>query len=139
MPKGQLKINGKDAYTEYGVSFDDTALSALMTPASLKENIENDSRLEHGKRQVKDTDPKKDTRDLTLQLNITATGSEQFFERYAKFCAVLDKRWLDIETIFQKGVVYHVKYISCSQFSEYNGTIGKFVLKVNEYNPNERS
>lgn len=50
---------------------DDTALSALMTPAPNKEFIENKSRMEHGKRVIT-ADPKKDERDLTLQINLTA-------------------------------------------------------------------
>ena len=34
MPQEELFINGKDAYTTWGISMDDTALSALMTPAT---------------------------------------------------------------------------------------------------------
>lgn len=49
MPQEELFINGKDAYTTWGISMDDTALSALMTPAPNKEFIENKSRMEHGK------------------------------------------------------------------------------------------
>ena len=40
MPQEELFINGKDAYTTWGISMDDTALSALMTPAPNKEFIE---------------------------------------------------------------------------------------------------
>ena len=47
---GELFINGKDAYTTWGISMDDTSLSALMTPAPNKDLVENKSRLEHGKR-----------------------------------------------------------------------------------------
>lgn len=45
MPQEELFINGKDAYTTWGISMDDTALSALMTPAPNKEFIENKSRM----------------------------------------------------------------------------------------------
>mgnify|MGYP001416335654 CR=1 FL=1 len=38
--KDELYINGKDAYTTWGVSMDDTALSELMTPVSNKTFIE---------------------------------------------------------------------------------------------------
>lgn len=47
--KEELFINGKDAYVEWGISMDNTSLSALMTPAPNKAFIESESRLEHGK------------------------------------------------------------------------------------------
>ena len=51
--KDELRINGKDAYTTWGISMDNNALSELMTPSSNKTFIENESRLEHGKRAVR--------------------------------------------------------------------------------------
>lgn len=137
MPKGQLKINGKDAYETWGISMDDTSLSALMTPPAVKPYISNDDRTKHGKEYL--TAPVYiDSRDLTLQLNLTAKDEEQFFARYIAFCEVLTKGVLDIETSFQSGVVYHCIYQSCSQFSQFMRGIGKFVLKVTEMNPNNR-
>ena len=137
MPKGQLKINGKDAYETWGISMDDTSLSALMTPPSVKPYISNDDRTKHGKEYL--TAPVYvDSRDLTLQLNLTAKDEEQFFARYIAFCEVLAKGVLDIETSFQPGVVYHCLYQSCSQFSQFMRGIGKFVLKLTELNPNNR-
>lgn len=49
MLTGQLKINGKDAYTTWGVSMDDTSLSALMTPPAVKPYITNDDRTKTAK------------------------------------------------------------------------------------------
>ncbi|WP_277015469.1 hypothetical protein [Prevotella corporis] len=137
MLTGQLKINGKDAYETWGISMDDTSLSALMTPPSVKAYIENNDRIEHGKRVITSS-VFADSRDITLQLNITAKNEQQFFERYSAFCDVLAKGILDIETSFQKGVVYHCLYQSCSQFSQFMRGIGKFVLKLTEPNPNKR-
>ena len=68
---GDLKINGKDAFTAWGLSLDDTSLSALMTPAGNKPFIENKSRSMQGKR-VLPLNPKKDERTLVLSINITA-------------------------------------------------------------------
>lgn len=34
--KGELYINGKDAYLTWGISMDDTSLSELMTPPANK-------------------------------------------------------------------------------------------------------
>lgn len=63
--KDELYLNGKDAYTTWGISMNDTSLSELMTPTSNKEFIENESRIEHGKR-VLVTKSKLDARNLTL-------------------------------------------------------------------------
>lgn len=137
MLKGQLMINGKDAYEVWGISMDDTSLSALMTPPSIKPYITNDDRIKNGKEYL--TAPVYvDSRDLTLQLNLTAKDENQFFARYSSFCNVLAKGILDIETSFQPGIVYHCLYQSCSQFSQFMRGIGKFVLKITEMNPNNR-
>lgn len=137
MLKGQLKINGKDAYTTWGISMDDTSLSALMTPPPVKAYIENNDRTEHGKSVIV-TSVYVDSRDLTLQLNLTARDEVTFFKRYASFCDELAKGVLDIETLFQVGVVYHCIYVSCAQFSQFMRGIGKFSLKLMEPNPNRR-
>lgn len=137
MLKGQLKINGKDAYTTWGISMDDTSLSALMTPPPVKAYIENNDRTEHGKTIIT-TSVYVDSRDLNLQLNLTAKNEQVFFNRYASFCDELAKGMLDIESSFQAGVVYHCIYISCSQFSQFMRGIGKFSLKLTELNPNRR-
>lgn len=137
MLKGQLKINGKDAYTTWGISMDDTSLSALMTPPPVKAYIENNDRAEHGKTIIT-TSVYVDSRDLNLQLNLTAKNEQEFFNRYASFCDELAKGMLDIESSFQADVVYHCIYISCSQFSQFMRGIGKFSLKLTEPNPNRR-
>lgn len=138
MLKGQLKINGKDAYLTWGVTMDDTSLSALMTPPSVKAYIENNDRTEHGKRVIIDN-VRVDSRDITLQLNLTARSEEEFFSCYSSFCDELSKGILDIETSYQKGIVYHCIYQSCSQFSQFMRGIGKFTLKITEFNPKNRS
>lgn len=134
---GELFINGKDAYITWGVSMDETSLSALMTPAPNKSLIENKSRLEHGKRVVT-TNPKKDERNLTLQINLTAPDRDTFFARYDSFCNELDNGVLDITTKYRPNVVYRTIYLSCQQFSQFMQGIGKFVLKLNEPNPMNR-
>lgn len=135
---GELFINGKDAYTEWGISMDDTSLSALMTPAPNKGFIENKSRLEHGKRVIA-SNPKKEERNLTFQLNLTAPDKDAFFARYDSFCKELDSGILEIRTKYQPSIVYRTEYLSCQQFSQFMQGIGKFVLKLNEPNPMNRN
>lgn len=136
--KGELYINGKDAYLTWGISMDDTSLSELMTPPANKAFIENESRLQHGKRVVT-VNPKLDQRNLTLQINLTATTETQFFARYSGFCRELATGLLHIKTKYQPGVVYKTMYLSCSQFSQFMRGIGKFSLKLCEPNPADRT
>lgn len=136
--KEELYINGKDAYITWGMSMDDTALSELMTPPSNKAFVENESRRQHGKR-VLIADPRLSERNVTLQINLTASNEKQFLERYSSFCKELATGALKIETKYQPGVVYKTIYQSCSQFSQFMRGIGKFVLKLSEPNPNDRT
>lgn len=138
MPVGELKINGKDAYTEWGISFDQTALSTLMTPPPNKSYIENKSRLENGKK-VLVHNPKVDERSVTLSFNLTARNDGEFFERYNSFCEELRGGLLNIETKYQNGVVYKMVYENCTQFSQLIREIARFSLKLVEPNPNDRS
>ena len=116
---------------------DDTSLSALMAPPPNKSLIENKSRLEHGKRVVIDN-VKVDERDVTLQINITAPNKDVFFSRYMSFCNELKKGKLYIRTKYQPDITYKMIYISCKQFSQFMQGIGKFSLRLNEPNPEDR-
>ena len=98
MLKGQLYINGKDAYLTWGIFLDETALSALMTPAPNKEFISNKYRSKDGKSVIKHN-PRLDEREITLAFNMTAKDSDTFMTNYARFCEeVLAKGELVIRT-----------------------------------------
>lgn len=132
-----MTINSMDAYTQWGISMDSNALSALMTPAAMKERVSNESRLEHGRR-VLNIAPRLMQRDLTLTFNLVAESEAQFFARYISFCEELKKGELNIKTSFQPDVTYKCLYVSCTQFSEFMRGIGSFVLKLIEPNPEDR-
>ena len=138
MPVGELYINGMDAFTEYGMSMESSALSSLMTPPPSKEFIENKSRQENGKRVVT-CNPMVDERELSLQFHIKANGKSDFMAKYSKLCDVLANGTLEISTSYQQGVVYRMIYVSCTQFSEYRLGMAKFTLRLNEPNPCNRN
>lgn len=135
---GQLLINGKDAYSNWGVTLDDTSLSSLMTPPASKDFTENKSRSIDGK-QVLVKNPRVDERDFTLQINLTAPSRSVFVSRYNSFCQELATGKLDISTIYLPGVTFKTIYKSCRQFTQFNGQIGKFILSLNEPNPTDRT
>ncbi|MCI8997673.1 MAG: hypothetical protein HFJ95_01600 [Muribaculaceae bacterium] len=137
---GELFINNEDARKTYGIIFGEDSLTALMTPPPVKPYIENKSALVHGKQVLNDEDnpPKLDERDVQLTFYLHAKNREQFLERYQKFTTMLQKGKVDIRTKYQPGTTYHCLYISCAQFSQFNGRLAKFVLKLNEPNPKDR-
>lgn len=138
MLKGQLYINGKDAYLTWGIFLDETALSALMTPAPNKEFISNKYRSKDGKSVIKHN-PRLDEREITLPFNMTAKDSDTFLMNYARFCEeVLAKGELVIRTRFQPNVWYRFIYLSCIQFSQCIREMAKFGLKLNEPDPSDR-
>lgn len=141
MPIGELYINNKDAYKEWGISLKGTeGLSALMTPSPNKEIPENKSRLSNGKLVIVRQDIVRiDERDITLPIQLTAPNESTFFARYASFCEELAKGRLDIKTKYQPNIVYHTDYISCQQFSQFMRGIANFTLRLNEPNPANRS
>ena len=138
--KGECFINGKDAHDEWGLIFCGSSLTALMTPAPVKGYIQNKSALIHGKQVLTDGGnvPKVDERDVQLEFGIKARNLTEFLTKYSSFVSELEKGVLDISTKYQPGVVYHLLYVSCQQFKQFNGRLGKFVLKLNEPNPKHR-
>lgn len=133
----QLYINEKNAYTEWGIYMNSSALSTLMTPPPSKEFVSNSYRDKDGKRVVKNN-PRVDERDITLTFYLSAKDEEEFLERYASFCEELATGSLVIRTSFQPGVYYRCTYTSCTQFSEYNRQLATFTLKLNEPDPTNR-
>lgn len=129
-----------DVYKQYGLSFSDTALSALMTPAPNKAMIENVSRKQDGKRIIKDTQyVKKDSRDLSLEMHITARTKALWIQKYNSFCnEILSHGYLELMHSALGGVVYRLTYQSCSQFSEFMMQMAKYTLRVNEPDPANR-
>lgn len=138
MLKKQLYINGKDAYITWGIFMDDTAMSALMTPAPNKEFISNKYRNKDGKHVIKHN-PRLDERDITIGFNMVAKDEETFLDNYSKFCEeVLATGELVIRTKFQPNVYYRCIYSSCTQFSQFIRQMAKFSLKLNEPDPTNR-
>lgn len=135
---GNLFVNNKDAWLTWGMTLDSKALTALMTPPGMKENIRITSRCMDGSQVIRGN-ARVASRSVTLTVQISAKTKEAFLARYASFCEELKTGFLDIRTGYQPGVVYKMEYNSCSQFSEYVLEAAKFTLKLTENNPNDRS
>lgn len=137
MDNVNLIINGKDARKEWGIVTTSSTLSALLTPPGMKERATFTSRLEDGSR-IDNYEPKVASRDLNLELQMTAENPEEFYERYSSFCEELEKGCIDISTTDRRGVVYHLLYNSCSQYTQFCRGMATLSLKVTEPNPKDR-
>ena len=70
---GDLIINGKDAWTTWGVCMGDGFFFFLDGFNEMKDFIEDESRLEHGKRIITDN-AKVASREITLQFTIEGSS-----------------------------------------------------------------
>lgn len=85
---GELYINNQDAWGQWKVAMGDSFIENLLLPAGNKDFIENESRLENGKRVITNN-PKVASRDVTLTFNIHGDTTTEYLTNYAAFVAVL--------------------------------------------------
>lgn len=136
--RGELFINGQDAWTTWGIKMDDSSLSALMTPPAIKDFPKNSSRLESGSRYIV-INPQYKEREVTLSLQFVANTKAQFLTNYNAFCQnVLATGKISIHTKYQSGVNYNFIYNSCTQYRQFLFKVAKFSLRLTEYNPSSR-
>lgn len=136
---GELLINDKDAYTNFGVSMGEGFLDALCAPSPLKEFIENKSRSEHGK-QVIISNPKLDERDLTLSFALEGGDESDFNTKKQAFYSELYKGAIDIKVPAIGNEVFHLVYSGKNVTYGQNTvrTFTKIAMKLNEPNPYNR-
>ena len=135
--KGELLINGKDAWDTWGVSIGEGFLESLLNPPPLKPFVENNSRLQPGK-QVLYSSPMWDERDLNLSIRIEGATQKEYLQRYAAFTRELQKGLL----VFYVPVLestYKLTYIGASRLALNIGrTFSEIAFKFNEPNPSDR-
>ena len=137
MPYGELKINGNDAFEEFGLSLEDGAKAALMTPPPNKERAMNKSRLQHGSRPVNSPE-RIDSRELSLPMHIISVNGRDTMDCYWNLCQTLQQGTIDIESSRIPNTIFHCKYLSCSNFNSVDNLF-KFTLKLEEPNPADRT
>lgn len=142
--RGELKINNKDAWENWGVSLADGSVTALMTPAPQKPLITNSSRVKNGKEVIL-TDNRGANlrrmadRDVLMIINMFADSYAQLYSRQKALEAELTSQRTVLWTSFLSGLKFHLDYISCTEFSQFRGQMAKYILKFNEPDPTNRS
>lgn len=138
--KGELIINGKDAWTQWGVNMGKGFIDTLDAPLPMKEYIENESRLEDGKR-VLTSNVKKDSREITLSFTITGTSESDYRSKKKAFETELYNGALTISVPKISGDVYHLIYTgkNVSYGLSLDRCFGNFSAKFEEPNPSDRT
>lgn len=107
---GDLFINGKDAWQEWGVNMGYSFLDTLDSFPTMKGYIENDSALEHGKR-VLVKEPKVASRELTLHFTIKGKNEADFRAKRRAFENELIQGNVNVNVPVLGSEVYKLLYL----------------------------
>lgn len=136
---GELFINGKDAWLEWGVNMGEGFLGAIDSFVPMKEMIENDSRLEHGKR-VLVYNPKMASREMTLHFTVKGNSETDFRVKRRAFEQELQKVNVEVVVPALGEEVYRLIYLgkSVSYAMNVARTFCTISSKFEEPNPSDR-
>ena len=137
---GDLTINNKDAWTTWGVRMGDGFLDTIDGFNEMKDYIENESRLEHGKRVITDN-AKVDSREITLQFTIEGSSESDYRAKKKAFQTELEKGAVNIKIPALGSEVYKLVYLgkSISYGLSLDRCFGKVSSRFEEPNPMDRS
>lgn len=137
---GELFINGKDAWTTWGVNMGDKFIDNIDAPLANKEYIENESRLEDGKRVIT-SNAKVASREITLGFTITGTSQEDYRAKKKAFETELRSGGFTVNIPALGSEVYHLIYTgkSISYGLSLDRRFGHFTMKCEEPNPANRT
>ena len=137
---GDLFINNKDAWTTWGIRMGDGFLDAIDGFNEIKEYIENESRLEHGKRVITEN-VKIASRQITLQFTIESNSESDYRSKKKAFQTELEKGAINIKVPALGSEVYKLIYLgkSISYGLSPDRCFGRVSSKFCEPNPTDRS
>jgi hypothetical protein len=137
---GDLFINGKDAWSTWGIRMGDSFLDSIDGFNEMKDYIENESRLEHGKRVITDN-AKVDSREITLQFTIEGSSESDYRSKKKAFQTELEKGAVNIKVPVLGNEVYKLIYLgkSVSYGLSLDRCFGKISSKFEEPNPMDRT
>ena len=137
---GDLTINNKDAWTTWGVRMGDGFLDTIGGFNEMKDYIENERRLEHGKRVITDN-AKVDSREITLQFTIEGSSESDYRTKKKAFQTELEKGTVNIKIPSLGSEVYKLVYLgkSISYGLSLDRCFGRVSSKFCEPNPTDRS
>lgn len=137
---GDLIINGKDAWTTWGVRMGNGFLDSIDGFNEMKNYIENESRLEHGKRVITDN-AKVASREITLQFTIQGSSENDYRTKKKAFQTELERGTVNIKIPALGTELYRLVYLgkNVSYGLSLDRCFGKVSSKFCEPNPMDRS
>ena len=137
---GDLYINGKDAWTTWGVNMGDGFLDAIDGFLSMKDYVENESRLEHGKRVIV-SNPRIASRELTLHFTLKGESQADYRDKRNAFEEELYKGVVNVRVPVLGEQVYKLIYLgkSVSYGLNRQRTFATISAKFDEPNPADRA
>ena len=137
--RGDLIINGQDAYETWGVSMGDNFIDRMEAPVSVKDYISNESRLEHGKRVITDANIiRLASRDVTLQFHIFGDSENDYRTKKKDFEQMLYRGEVNIQIPSRGTEIYHLLYLGKQITFAQTSSECKLTAKFEEPNPNNR-
>ncbi len=135
-----VSINGKLLST-MGVTLLAGAYSALMTPAPLKDFVENEDPLKDGIDVLSPSNggslfPRIKERDVTLTFLIQGENEAEFKRNYAAFVKELYGGDINL-FVDDLNRYFYLIYCNCTQFDNYRLNACKLAVKFREPNPQE--
>lgn len=139
--KGELFINGKDAWEEWGVNMGKEFLDTIDSFVSLKEYIENESRLEHGKRILTEVSPKISSRELSLSFTIQGADAGDYRDKRKAFEGELLQGRVNIVVPSLGAEVFKLVYLgrNITYAMNKSRTFSTITAKFEEPNPMDRA
>ena len=135
---GELYINSQDAWSQWKVAMGESFIENLLLPAGNKDFIENESRLENGKRVIT-TNPKVASRDVTLTFNIHGDTTTEYLSNYAAFVAVLQAGAVKIR-VPAINMVFNLIYKKSTSFNLGRARMdSSLAVKFEEPDPTDRN
>lgn len=137
---GDFFINGKDAFSTWGGRMGDGFLDVMDSFNEMKDYIENESRLEHGKRVITDK-AKIKSREFILQFTIEGNSEGDYLIKKKSFQGELEKGSVNIKIPALGSEVYKLVYWgkSLSYGLSSDRCFGKISSKFCEPNPMDRN
>lgn len=137
---GDFFINGKDAFSTWGGRMGDGFLDVMDSFNEMKDYIENESRLEHGKRVITDK-AKIKSREFILQFTIEGNSEGDYLIKKKSFQGELEKGSVNIKIPALGSEVYKLVYLgkSLSYGLSSDRCFGKISSKFCDPNPMDRN
>lgn len=136
-----ITINGTNIST-LGVSLEKGSYAALLTPAPLKDFVENNDPTKDGTEVLTETSDGTSLariaeRDVTLTFLITGSSEADFMAKYTDFTELLHSGNINLY-ISDLSRTYRLIYRSSTQYDNYRLKACKLAVKFREPNPANR-